>query len=264
MARVHTIRRTHETKGTWLASLRDDGAAFRAAAAQAGLGAAIPSCPGWTAGDLVHHLGSLYRHTGSHVGRGVTTPPERTRADFESEPRAGNLLAWWGEQFDALMNRFDALDPDTPAWNRAPQRKRVAYWMRRMAHETAVHRWDAQTATGSVKPIEAKLAADGVAEVLDTWLPAGRRLFPPTAERPAVGRLVLHATDVDHAWHVRLRGEGIALLDTETVFGDVEPPPRVVANGSASDIELALYGRVGFDVLDIVGDERLLRALRVG
>ena len=44
-----------------------------------------------------------------------------------------------------------------------------------MAHETAVHRWDAQLATGLAEPLESKLAGDTVAEVLDTFLPAGRR-----------------------------------------------------------------------------------------
>nr|BFE67524.1 hypothetical protein GCM10020092_008250 [Actinoplanes digitatis] len=40
-----------------------------------------------------------------------------------------------------------------------------------MAHEISVHRWDAEAAAGRATPIETKLAADGVNEVLDTWLP---------------------------------------------------------------------------------------------
>jgi hypothetical protein len=37
-----------------------------------------------------------------------------------------------------------------------------------------------------------------------------------------------------------------------------------VANGTASDLALAMWGRVAFDVLDTAGDESLLEALRVG
>jgi hypothetical protein len=154
-----------------------------------------------------------------------------------------------------------------PAWNWAPQSKRVSFWQRRMAHETAVHRWDAQMATGQAEPIETKLAADGVAEVLDTWLPAGRRLFPPSGDSAGLlptGMVALHATDIEHVWHVRLRGEGIALLDTETILDHDDPPARAVAAGSSSDLMLALYGRVGLDVLDISGDESLLMSMRVG
>src|ERR671938_68607 len=73
-----------------------------------------------------------------------------------------------GAAFRAAVGQVDALDPGLPAWNPAPQAKRVEYWYRRMAHETALHRWDAQMAVGLGEPIEAKLAADGVTEVLDT------------------------------------------------------------------------------------------------
>ena len=176
------MARLHGTKDMWLASLREDGGAFRAVVADADLTSPVPSCPEWDLADLVHHLGSVYRWVNSHVTRAVTTKPERSRLDVEAEPPAADLLEWWNGTFDALISTFDGLDPEMPAWNWAPQSKRVSFWQRRMAHETAVHRWDAQMATGQAEPIETKLAADGVAEVLDTWLPAGRRLFPPSGD----------------------------------------------------------------------------------
>jgi uncharacterized protein (TIGR03083 family) len=258
--------RLHGTKDMWLASLREEGATFRAAVAGTELDSAVPPCPGWTVAHLVHHLGSVYRYTLAHVTRGQTGQPEKSRPDFEAEPMASDLLAWWEEAFRGLVESFDMLDPDMPAWNWAPQVKTVAFWPRRMAHETAIHRWDAQMASGMAEPVEAKLAADGVAEVIDTWLPAGRRkyAFPPGAADALRGMVALQATDLEHVWHVRLRGEGIAVLDTETIFDDDEPPAGVVASGSASDLDLALWGRVGFDVLDVVGDESLLQAMRVG
>ncbi len=260
------MARLHGTKDIWLASLRDDGGTFRAAVAEADMGSPVPSCPDWDVAALVHHLGSVYRFVHAHVPRAVTTRPDKSRLDFEAEPRAADLLDWWDREYAGLLRTFDVLNPEMAAWNWAPQSKRVAFWQRRMAHETAVHRWDAQMAMGHAEPIETKLAADGVAEVLDTWLPAGRRLFPAARESASLptGMVALHATDIEHVWHVRLRGEGIALLDTETIFDHDEPPARVVAAGSASDLMLALYGRIGFDVLDVTGDESLLMAMRVG
>jgi hypothetical protein len=129
-----------------------------------------------------------------------------------------------------------------------------------MAHETAVHRWDAQMAVALNEPIEAKLAADGVTEVLDTWLSAGKRRGP----LDHYGVVALRATDVAEVWNVRLRGEGLALLDTDTLLDHHPHNERAVAIGTASDLLLALYGRVPFDVLDTVGDETLLAALRTG
>jgi len=168
-------------------------------------------------------------------------------------------MTWWDERYATLATLLDRLDPEMPAWNWAPQAKIAAFWHRRMAHETAVHRWDAQMAGGQTEPIETKLAADGVAEVLDTWLPAGRRRGP----RDAHGMVQLAATDIAEEWYVRLRGEGIALLDTDTLLHE-DHPARVRASGTASDLVLSLYGRIGYDVLDVTGEASLLEALRTG
>ena len=113
------------------------------------------------------------------------------------------------------MALFDGLDPEAPAWNLAPQPKKAGFWPRRMAHETAVHRWDAQLAIAAGEPIEAKLAADGVSEVLDTWLPAGRRHLP--GQWHGVVQLTARRTPAQE-WYLRLRGEGVALLDTATIL----------------------------------------------
>ncbi|HEX6871166.1 MAG TPA: hypothetical protein VF163_08715, partial [Micromonosporaceae bacterium] len=133
------------------------------------------------------------------------------------------------------------------------------FWHRRMAHETAVHRWDAQVATGLPEPLETKLAADTVAEALDTFLPAGRH----RSAAKASGLVHLIAADLGQEWYVRLRGEGVALLDVGTLLDDDAHPARAAASGSASDLALALWGRVAFDVLDTGGDLGLLEALRV-
>jgi uncharacterized protein (TIGR03083 family) len=247
-------------KEFWLASLRSDGPAFHAAVAEAPLDAPVPSCPGWTVADLVTHLGSLYGWVLDHVRRGVTTPPERARPEFDP-PAHADLVAWWDERFAALVDALDGLDPELPAWNWAPQTKKAAFWHRRMAHETAVHRWDAQFALVSAEPIEAKLAVDGVAEVLDTWLPAGKGTGPGDAS----GMVHLTATDAEHEWFVRLRGHGrLALLDIDTLLDSDQHHERAVARGTASDLLLALYGRVDFDVLEVSGDGRLLETLRTG
>src|SRR5204863_6014950 len=177
-----------------------------------------------------------YQWVNSHVGRGVTTPPEELRAPGPDTATAEDF----DTAFAVLLTRFDVLDPEMPAWNWAPQAKKVAFWHRRMAHETAVHRWDAQMATGLAEPIEAKLAADGVSEIIDTWLPAGRGKCP--AEQH--GMIALSATDLEQTWYVRLRpGGGIALLDTDTLL-DADPHhERAVVQGTASDLQLAMMGR---------------------
>jgi uncharacterized protein (TIGR03083 family) len=256
------VSRTHASKGFWLTALRADGAAFQTAVGETGvLGTSVPSCPGWTVGDLVRHLGAVYRRVRINAGRGevarswgpVTIPEDTPAADD------GAVLDWFATELQQVSTFLEALDPDQPAWNWAPQTKVAGFWHRRLAHETAVHRWDAQVATGLPEPLESKLAADTVAEVLDTFLPAGRRQEPAEVS----GLVQLLAADLGQEWFVRLRGEGVALLDTGTLLDDDAHPARAAASGTSSDLALALWGRVAFDVLETAGEEALLEALRV-
>lgn len=253
-------------KELWLSALRADGAATRtafeeAAAGPAGLSAPVPPCPDWQVRDLAVHLGRIYRWVRSHAARGVTDRPETSSRDLPLEqPADPELVGWWSGELELLLEFLAALDPALPAWHWAPAPKLAGFWHRRMAHETAIHRWDAQVAVGQVEPIEPRLAVDGVAEVLDSWLPAGRRTGP--ADLTGVVQLV--ATDTEHEWFVRLRGEGVALLDTDTWLDHNDHRTRVLARGTGSDLVLALYGRVPFDVLETSGDVSLLAALRTG
>jgi uncharacterized protein (TIGR03083 family) len=256
------VSRTHGTKDFWLTALRTDGAAFVAAVGEPDvLVAPVPSCPGWTVGDLVRHLGGVYRRTRTHGASGlideswgpVDVPEDAPAVD------AAAVVEWFRSELSGIETFLDGIDPDLPAWNWAPQSKTAAFWIRRTAHETAVHRWDSQLATGLPEPLESKLAGDTVAEALDTFLPAGRRSGPTDMH----GVVQLNATDLGQEWFVRLRGGGVALLDTDTLLDDDEYPTRAVASGTASDLALALWGRVTFDVLETAGDDNLLEALRV-
>ena len=253
------MNRLHATKDFWLAALRADGPALQDAVAEAGPDATVPSCPGWTVADLVEHLTVLLRWVRESVSRGVITRP----ADRVTPvPRAE-----WPDALDGLrreltgtIETLDALDPEFPAWTWPAQPRKAGFWQRRMAHEVSVHRWDAELAAGRPTAIETKLAADGVGEVLDTWLPAGRRTGP--ADLHGVVHLV--ATDASCEWFVRLRGAGVALLDTGTILDSDDHHARAEARGTASELLLTLMGRLQPDVLRLQGDPRLILALRAG
>lgn len=253
------MNRLHATKDFWLAALRADSPALQDAVAEAGPEATVPSCPGWTCADLVEHVSVTMRWVRETVPRGVATKPETAAAE--------SARLEWADALDGLrreltgtIETLEALEADFPAWNWAPQAKTAGFWQRRMAHEVSVHRWDAEAAAGRPTPIETKLAADGVSEVLDTWLPAGRRKGPTDLH----GVVHLAASDVGYEWFVRLRGAGVALLDTGTILDTDDRHARAQATGTASDLLLTLMGRQRQDRLVITGDPRLVSALHTG
>ena len=91
--------RAHGNKEFWLAALRADGPLFRAAVAEAAPDAPVPSCPEWTVAQLTGHLASVYGFVTDHVGRGVTTAPQRR----STEPVAASV-AEFDERFAALVS----------------------------------------------------------------------------------------------------------------------------------------------------------------
>lgn len=248
-----TPRRSREF---WLAALRREGSAFRSAVTADDLTRPVPSCPAWTVANLIGHLGQTYRWHRAHLLRGATTPPDAEPAEIPAGPA---ILPWWEESFDALVTALTSTPADFPAWNWSMQPKTALFWHRRMAQETAIHRWDAQVSVGLPEPVETDLAVDGIDEVLDTHLPAGDRMGPTDQ----AGVVRLQPTDDDTSWTVRVRGEGLSILDTDTLLDD-GPHAQAAASGSASDLLLALWGRVPLGVLTIEGNAGLVSALRTG
>ncbi len=243
-------------KDFWLAALRTEGEAFLAAVSEPSvLSRQVPSCPDWSVGELTRHLGGFYQRIRLHAGSGGADDRWPPLSVPDDAPAADDplLVTWLREQLGGVVAHLESIDPDTPTFTWAPRPRVASFWMRRAAHETAVHRWDSQVATKLPEPIESKLAGDTVTEVLDTFLPAGRRRVVD-----AHGLVRLTASDLEQSWYVRLRGESVALLDT-----DDELEAGASAVGSASDLALALWGRVPFDVCEVSGDPALFEPIRV-
>ena len=70
-------------------------------------------------------------------------------------------------------------DPERPVYSFSPAHRRAGFWPRRMAHETTVHRVDAEQAAGRpVAPVPAALAVDGIDEVFGVFVVGHRALRP--------------------------------------------------------------------------------------
>ncbi|HEY3452049.1 MAG TPA: maleylpyruvate isomerase family mycothiol-dependent enzyme [Myxococcales bacterium] len=225
----------------YLQVIRDESAALAEAASRVPLETPVPTCPGWTMGQLVTHLGQVQRWCNFIVSTRAQERPDRSA--FPQAPQA-DLVPWFREATSTLLDTLSKADPATPLWTWTPERK-AGYWRRRQAQEAAVHRWDAQNAAGAAQPLEAALAADGIDELLE-MLP-----FVPGSRTGSGETVHLHCTDVSGEWLVRLGTKGLE-VGRKHAKGDA------AVRGKASDLDLFLWGRIPATALEVFGDAALV------
>jgi uncharacterized protein (TIGR03083 family) len=230
----------------YIAALRSDAAAAARAVRDTPGDTVVPSCPEWTLHDLVRHLGSHHRWVAGNLDR---PPNGEMFEEFAHAPEGAAPAEWLQAGAEVLAGKLEATDPSTPCWTWVPFDHTVSFWARRTAHETAMHRWDAQNAAGTVDPIAGELAVDGIDEYLGL-LPVfpGRRF-------PEEGSIHLHATDTPGEWLIRFDPEGMH-VGREHAKGDV------AVRGPASDVLLVLFGRKPADAVELFGDAALFERFR--
>ena len=177
-----------------------------AAVAGADPDGAVPTCPEWTVRDLVRHMGGVHRWaTGFVRGRTEPSTPTSTRWSAPGR-RTPSWLAWLAQGCADLVAALAAAPGDLQCWTFLPAPSPLAMWARRQAHETAIHRVDAQLAAGlSLSPWAPAFAADGIDELLSLFVP--RRSTALHADPPVT--LVVRCADIDASWLLRLGEHGV-------------------------------------------------------
>lgn len=222
----------------YLRALRADGDALLAAAHR-GPDADVPGCPGWSVADLLTHTGRVHRWAGGVVATRADRRPE----GFPPRPPQDELFEWYAAGLDDLLDTLAATPAETPVWSWGHD-QRAAFWHRRMALETVVHRWDGESARGRPAPIAPDVAVDAIDEVLDVVL----RRFVEDGTRSPVGTLHVHTTDAPGEWLVSADGAGALVVERRHAKGDL------AVRGPAADLVLLLYGRMPLDALECFGD----------
>jgi uncharacterized protein (TIGR03083 family) len=196
--------------------------------------ASVPTCPGWTVGHVVDHVGMLYRWSAAHVATSARARISPATLDL-GQPDDRVSAAWLAGGVAPMLGTFRSADPDSRAWGWGADRH-ARFWPRRMLFETVIHRADAAFALGAEPEIEPAVAADGIDELLAN-LPHAAYFAPGIAElRGENERLALRATDGDNSWFIRLMPAGYS-WDWSAGEADV-----TVSAGTA-DLLLLLYRR---------------------
>jgi uncharacterized protein (TIGR03083 family) len=211
------------------------------AAERAGLDAPVPSCPEWDVAELLGHMGRVYGWARACVEANQLVSP----TELAAPPPPGERAAWVRDQAARIVGALDR-PADDPAWTWAPSGQ-VGFWQRRQAHETVVHRVDAELAAGAPTPVPDRLAVDGIDEFLE--LLPNRFGVPPIAGHGET--MHLHCTDQDGEWLARLTDQGLEVERTHAK-GDV------AVRGAASDLFLVMTGRLAPERVEVLGDRAVL------
>jgi hypothetical protein len=154
-------------------------------------------------------------------------------------PRTEDYLEFMGWGFEAITKALDINRPERPTWSWHHSDFSVDFWFRRMAHETVIHRIDAELAIGAVTPIDEALALDGVDEVLD--------FLPLTGSWPEVPNIdfgivsIVASTKKGYkVWDLNFTNEAA----TVSAVAESRADARLIISGDAEAMDLYLWGRI--------------------
>ena len=170
---------------------RDFAEAIRAA----DLSAPVAACPGWQVRDLVGHLGRIHRWATDILASGQRTPFTDGPVDAPTVRRRRPIGTPSAPAACARPCRTSS--SRQPCWNFSGVHQIRGFWPRRQVHETRMHLFDLDSASGRERAFDAALSADGVHEVFQVFFPRqATRGFPVDLTGP----LRVLATDIGMSW----------------------------------------------------------------
>jgi uncharacterized protein (TIGR03083 family) len=208
---------------------------------------AIPECPGWTAREVLGHLGRVYAMVAAMLER---RSEEMLPPGPEASPPDQGIDDWFAERRRVLCSLIESTKPTVPLWTWGRDRT-AAFYRRRMVHETAIHLADLERAHGSELEIDRAVCVDGIDEYFEEVLPFG---LARRGASPPPGSLHLHATDGPGEWMIRVDAGEVA-LSHEHAKGDV------AWRGPACSLYFAVWGRWS-DAVESLGDREISDAWR--
>ena len=232
---------------TYVRLLQADAQRLREAS-ERGLDRRVPSCPGWTVGDVVAHTAEVYLHKVACTRLGRAPDPWPPAGLSDQEPRQ-----LFDEAQTELLEVFTSCSPEDVSHTWWPPDQTVGFWMRRMALETAVHRVDVELGHGVATPVDSELALDGIDELLVMMLAGDEWAEHGTA---APVDATVRVTSADRSWTVASNAKAVTVDRSRD--GDV----AVEVAGGSSDLYLWLWGRGGAEALAMTGDDGVATQFR--
>lgn len=243
---------------SYLEHIRRESARFREVLAGCDPAARVPTCPDWSAADLLWHLVEVQWFWSTAV---IDRPAEVDLARQPERPAAyADLLDVFDQWSSALGDALEGVAPSAEAWTWSDDHT-VDFILRRQAHEALIHRLDAELTAGATSDLPTDLAADGVHEVLAVMY-GGCPPWGTWAPLPHYVRV--DCTDTGHETWVQLGlfsgtdPESDTEILEEEDFHVVDEPkdvePDLVIDGPAGALDAWLWHRGHDGELSVAGD----------
>ena len=176
----------------------------------------VPTCPAWTFGHLVEHVGATQRWVTRLVSDQIGDPAAAFTIGWEQVPPEP---AAWPEWLLAGAQGAEAAITTAPdgadVFDPSGEGDGVAFWSRRLFGEVSVHRIDAAVALGRPYELGPTLAAAAVDDWLQTMASSGWAANVPGFTDAMAGggeTIAWVADDADQAWLLRRTGAPLVLV----------------------------------------------------
>ncbi|MGW7272655.1 maleylpyruvate isomerase family mycothiol-dependent enzyme [Streptomyces sp. NPDC054864] len=216
-----------------------EGKLLARVAEAAGPQARVATCPDWAVRDLLKHTGAVHRWAASYVTEGHD---DRLPLGDAPDLDGAELVDWYRQAHGGLVATLRAAAPDVRCWAFLPAPSPLEFWARRQAHETTIHRVDAESARGGApSPIGTEFAADGIDELLRGFHARSRSRV--RTQEPRILRVRATDAGAEAVWTVHLSQEPPVTVRGEGKGGGDGGPAECELSGRAEHLYLALWNR---------------------
>jgi uncharacterized protein (TIGR03083 family) len=172
--------------------------------ARAESGSPVPTCPDWTASDLLWHVVEVHDFWARILSNDVRDDAgvAEIEADKPARPAAiDDVLALRADATARLVDALGRFDDDDPRWSWWPDDQTVGFTRRMQTYEATMHRVDAELTAGvAVSPIAADVASGAIDHAVDVmwgWMPDWATYEPTVVAQ-------FRATDTGGTWLVEV------------------------------------------------------------
>lgn len=235
--------------------------------------APCPTCPDWTAADLLWHLVDVHHFWSRVLGDDIRTGEEAEALDEDAPERPADIRGMLGMRENATLRLVDQLahlGDDESRWSWVPSEQTVGFTRRMQTYEATMHRVDAELTAGTdVSPIAPDVAKGAVDHCVDVMWDAVGAWLPGSARDESAATVELVASDTGDRWLVDVgrffgvgatSGKEFDIARARRAADGSEPGGSVT--GTAEELALWAWGRAPIDSVSISGSDEAVTAVR--